>query len=519
MKEQMKMIFNYKVKVAILAFFLMASFWSCTSEFDEINTNRTAVSEDRFDENLLFTRSLVYGALRYTEYQRVQQLYTQHYMQYYSVSVDYFPTGRYISRNDWLTAYWNAAFADFGMQCQQIIEITEGNDLKTNKNAIARIWKVFIIHRVTDLFGDIPYNEAFAGDIEPAYTPQEEIYLDMLNELKAAADVLETPSLQGFGASDVVYGGDVNSWIRFANSLRLRLAMRLSEVAPDIAQTHVSEVLTENNMISSNEQSALLKYGIDFGFALENIQPMSILKSFNEYRMSNTFVDFLRNNNDPRLPLFATSNAEGEYLGLQNGLNPQELAELDLNSFSEDTDIISSQAAPTGLLTYPEVLFLQAEAALRGWGPGSAEALYEQGIKASISYWQDVYLDIISRISAEEAAALPEINISQDSIDAYVASPSIQFNPATGLEQIITQKWVANLNQGLESYAEYRRTGFPQLNPIPNTDGQSETGGTELPSRLRYPAEEQALNRQNYEAAVARQGADLMTTKVWWDAN
>ncbi len=517
MIDQMKKILNNKFKIVFTAFFCSIILWSCTSEFDEINENRTAVTQDRFDEDLLFTRSLVYGALRYTEYQRVQQLYTQHYMQYYSVSVDYFPTGRYISRNDWLTDYWNAAFADFGMQCQQIIDITEGDELKTSKNAIARIWKAFIIHRITDLFGDIPYEVAFSGIIEPEYTTQEEIYLDMLNELKEAASVLETPSIENFGVSDVVYGGDVNSWIRFANSLRLRLAMRLSEVEPEVAETHVSEVLAENILISSNEEAALLSYGRDKGFALENIQPMSILKSFGEYKMSNTFVDFLKENNDPRLPIFSEPNAEGEYLGLQNGLNPQELAELDLDSFSEDTDIISNQAAPTGLLTYPEILFLQAEAALRGWGPGSAETLYEQGIRASIAYWEEVYLDIVSRIPPEEAAALPVIDIPQDSIDAYLLSPNIQYNPANGLEQIITQKWVANLNQGLESYAEYRRTGFPKLNPIPNTDGQSETGGAELPSRLRYPAEEQALNRQNYESAVARQGPDLMTTKVWWD--
>lgn len=513
----MKILSNHKIRIVITGLVLVASLWSCTSEFDEINKNQTAVSEDRFDENLLFTRSLVYGALRYTEYQRVQQLYTQHYMQYYSVSVDYFPTGRYISRNDWLTAYWNAAYSDFAMQCQQIIEITEGDELKTSKNAIARIWKAFIIHRVTDLFGDVPYNEAFSGILEPAYTAQEEIYLDMLNELKEAADILETPSIEGFGASDVVYGGDTNSWIRFANSLRLRLAMRLSEVSPDVAESHVSEVLAENNLISSNEESALLRYGRDYGFALENIQPMSILKSFGEYKISNTFVDFLRDNNDPRIAIFVEPNAEGEYIGLQNGLNPQELAERDLDTFSQDTDIISSQAAPTGLLTYPEILFLQAEAALRGWGPGSAQEFYEQGIRASIAYWENIYLDIASRIPPEEAAELPEVNISQDTIDFYLASPNIQFNEASALEQIITQKWVANLNQGLESYAEYRRTGFPNLNPIPNTDGQSETGGSELPSRLIYPAEEQALNRENYEAAVARQGPDLMTTKVWWD--
>jgi len=493
---------------------------ACTEDFEEINENPTGLTAERFNENLLFTRSLLYGALRYTEYQRAQQLYTQHYMQYYAISNPGFPTGRYITRNDWLTAYWTEAYADFGMQCQQVLDITEGEPNKEIKRSIAKIWKVFIMHRITDFWGDVPYFEAFAGDLTPAYTPQEEIYKDMLAVLEAEAETLaSTTATESFDEADIIYNGTKTSWIRFANSLRLRLAMRLSEVDPALAQAQVSALITEDNLIDQPEASAFMPYGQDFGGALENIQPMSILKSFNEYRMSNTIIDFLQDNNDPRLALFASPNDEGVFIGLQNGLNPEELSQRDLSTFAVDSDIISNQAAPTPLLLYSEVLFLKAEAALRGWASGNAADFYAQGIAASINFWNDVYIDLKTTLPTAAANALPEIAITDSVVDAYIAQPAVSYNAANGLELIHTQKWLALINQGFEAYAEYRRTGFPQLNPIPNTNGESETGGTELPRRIRYPVEEQALNRAQYDEAIARQGADLPTTRMWWDAN
>ncbi|EMR02553.1 SusD/RagB family nutrient-binding outer membrane lipoprotein [Cesiribacter andamanensis] len=502
--------------VALLSMLLMPT--ACTDRFEELNVSPTAVQEDRINEDLLFTRSLVYGALRYTEFQRAQQLYANHYIQYYAMSVDRFETDRYITRNDWLTDYWTAAYADFGMQIQQVINISARNENKLNKTAIARIWKVFIMHRITDLWGDVPYFDAFSGIITPRYDRQEDIYLDMLNELKEAEASIDPSRTLNFGSADVLYGGNLTLWRKFANSLRLRLAMRLSEVAPAVAEAHVREVLAAGNLISTNAESALMRYGRDFGNADENIQPMGVIRSFNEYRASSTLVDFLQQNNDPRLEIYLEP-ANGEFVGLRNGLNPTEINALDPDDYARDSQIISNLFAPSGLLIYPEVLFLQAEAALRGWGPGNAQEYYEQGISASIAYWLDVYQDLQGRIPASELASLPQLDINQEQINTFLAEPGIAYNPSRALEQIITQKWLANINQGFEGYADYRRTGFPRLTPIPNTDGQSETGGSNVPSRLRYPAEEQALNRENYQEAVQRQGPDLPTTRVWWDAD
>ncbi len=490
---------------------------SCTKDFDELNQSPTGVGRERFNENLLFTRSLVYGALRYTEFQRAQHLYANHYAQYYANAVDAFETDRYITRNDWLTAYWTAAYSDFGMQCQQVIEICANDPTKTNKLAIARIWKVFIVHRITDFWGDVPYSQAFTGNIAPRYDRQQDIYADMLDELRDAVASLDL-SQPGFGAADVVYRGDVARWAKLGNSLRLRLAMRVSNAAPALAESHVREVLTADNLLASNAESAVLPYGRDFGNADENVQPMALIRSFNEYRASQTLVNFLTQNNDPRVRLFLEPNQGGAFVGLANGLSPVVLNTLDPNNFSRESLVVSNAFAPSGLLTYPEVQLLRAEAALRGWGGGSPAELYEAGVQASVNYWLDVYRDLQARVSADELGNLPVVTITPDSVANYLARPGIAFDPGRGLEQIITQKWLHSLNQGFESYAEYRRTGFPRLNPIPNSDGLSETGGSEVPRRVRYPAEEQALNQANYAAALQQQGPDLPTTRVWWDA-
>lgn len=516
----MKNVSQTYIKTFFASIILLISVGACTSDFEEINTSPLAVQADRANENLLFTRSLVYGALRYTEFQRAQQLYANHYIQYYSVAVPYFETGRYLTRNDWLTVYWTEAYSDFVMQAHQVIKLTDGNADKINKNSIARIWKVFMMHRITDLWGDVPYSEAFEGKLVPRYDTQKDIYTAMLTELEQAVAAFDPAKSLTFGAADVMFGSDIDQWARFANSLRLRLAMRISDAAPALAEQHVRAVIADGRLISSNADAALMPYGKDKGNALENLQPMSIIRIFNEYRVSNTLLDFLVSHNDPRLPLYvAPAENGGAYVGLQNGLNPKQLSDLDLKDYSKDSEVVSNPYAPSVMLSYAEVEFLLAEAALKGWGDGDAQGHYDAGVRATIEFWVDVYEDIKNRASAEQLANYPEVTISATDIDAYLAEPGIAYDPANALEQIITQKWLMNINQGFESYAEYRRTGFPELNPIPNTDGLSETGGSDVPVRLKYPAEEQSLNADSYNEAVKQQGADLPTTRVWWDVD
>ena len=500
-----------KMKKYILGVVMIVSLAACTDKFDELNVSPIALQEDRINENLLFTRAQVYGMLRYTEFQRAQHLYGNHYIQYYAMSVDKFETGRYLTVDSWLNDYWTAAYSDFGKQCFEVIKLTEDEPSKINKTAIAKIWQVFIMHRITDFWGDVPYTEAFDGNLFPRYDSQEIIYLSMLDRLKSAAASLDPAAPFGFGSSDLIYGGDIDLWKRFANSLRLRLAMRISDVNPTLAEQHVKELLAENLFIDNNDQTAKINYGRDQGGADENVQPMALIRSFNEYRASNTLVDILQDSNDPRLVLYIEP-VSGNYVGLRNGLNPTEIAAITPNSYSKESNIISNVYAPSAAMQYSEVCFLKAEAALKGWG-GDAKTEYEKGITASVNYWLDVYDYLGERV---DASSLPAIAITDQDILDYIAQPEVAYDAAKALEQIITQKWIANISNGFESWAEYRRTGFPTLNAIPNTDGLSETGSSAVPTRVKYPIEEQSLNRDSYNGAILTQ-PDLVTARVWWD--
>ncbi len=491
-----------KFKKIICLLFAFVVLNACTSDFEEMNTNPRTVNEDRINVDFLLTRALVYGALRYNIYQRSNELFPNTFMQYHAISVNYFETGRYIHRDDWATAYYNWVYTEPGTNTNQIISLTQEDPQKINQTAIARIWKVFMMHRMTDFFGDVPYFGAFTGNAKPAFDRQEEIYKDMLNELKEAAEALD-PSITGsslrFDASDVLYNDDLDKWERFANSLRLRLAMRISDVEPALAEQHVREVLNEGMIITSNDESARL---ITFGgsdVVIDNKNPISVLSRIftQEYRMSRLIMEWLTDYDDPRLPVYADPAANtGEFTGLTNGLSIGEIDAIDIDDFSKDGIFVAREDYPIDLMLYSEVKFLEAEAALKGWGPGNAGEHYELGIRASMEQYEIT---------------------DDDAIDTYIEQTDIAYDPAMAMEQIISQKWLALFNNGFEAWSEYRRTGYPVVYEIA-TPQESETGG-KVPVRAKYPAILQSLNREGYDQAVQQQGPDLLTTRMWWDVN
>ena len=206
-------------------------------------------------------------------------------------------------------------------------------------------------------------------------------------------------------------------------------------------------------------------------------------------------VDLLQSLNDPRLAVYAqpvNSVTPATYLGLQNGLNAQQLAQPQNAKalYSKMGTVVRAEGTPIDVLTYPEVSFLKAEAVQRGWATGNATAFYEQGIRASMD-----------KRTITNATA----------ISAYLAQPTVAYNGS--LQRISMQKYLALFPDGFEAWAEWRRTGFPSLLQISN---QGETNGT-VPRRVIYPPTEANLNAAAYQAAIAAQGPNTMTTRVWWD--
>ncbi|QHS55559.1 SusD/RagB family nutrient-binding outer membrane lipoprotein [Mucilaginibacter sp. 14171R-50] len=371
-----------------------------------------------------------------------------------------------------------------------------------NQIAAARILRAFIFLTITDRWGDIPYSQALQGlnTLNPKFDAQKDIYTDLFKELTEAQAQFDG----GGFFNDLLFDGDVTKWKHWANSLRAVMALRLSEVDPNTGSAEFKKAVADG-LMTSNDDNAAYKYAAE----QNNENPyFGNYRNRYDYAVSDQLVNRLKALNDPRLPVYAEVADNGEYVGLpyatagddldQYSIGNRDVAAntIDPGNVSQIGRAYSSQSSPAVWTSYAQILFAQAEAAHRGWIPGgdaAAATFYTQGITAS----------------------LQQNGISAGNITTYLAQPGVTFNAGNALEQIITQKWIANyLGNGWESWAEYRRTGYPNLvDPVPTALNADK----HIPRRQQYPQSENDLNKQNYNEVIARQGPDALSTHVWWD--
>ncbi len=413
----------------------------------------------------------------------------------HAVEIQYPDEERGQVRASRMQGYWDGYYAGPLQDIQIVIDKGQESG-KANIEAVGTIWQTWIFHIVTDLWGDIPYAQALQaadGNTTPAYDAQQTVYMGMLSKLTDASSMLSAGG-SGFGSGDLLYGNDFEKWRRFANSLRMRLAMRMSEADPSAAQAAFAAAYSAGGF-QSNDDNAMLEWpGSPYRNPLfENWQGRD------DHGISATMVDTLKALNDPRLALYAEPAAEdGEYRGLGNGI---ETPPLSLAWYSRIGNFwrADGAATPTAIMTYSEVLFLEAEAARRGWISADPAELYEAGIRANMH---------------EYDAWSPANAPSQADIDAYLSNPDVMYNAATGMKQIQLQEWIGLYMNGSEAWANWRRTGVPDLAMGPDL------ALSRIPVRFIYPDLEQSLNKSNLDAAVSRQGGGLdLVTPVWWDAN
>lgn len=413
------------------------------------------------------------------------------WVQYYA-EIQYRDEDKYIVRPgvDGGWGFYSSALEDF----QRMIDkgVAAG---APNWEAVGRIMKSYVFSVMTDAMGDIPYSEALKGaaGLTPKYDTQRAIYDSVLADLTKASQEINLsgtpPAGIGFPTGDIMYGGNLDLWRKFANSLRLRLAIHLSNVDPTKAASEAQAAVTAG-VFSSDTESAQLLY-LSSAPNQNPIYTNFHVDKRDDYGMSKTLVDSLRSWNDPRLPIYAQPNDTGAYEGLPNGLNdgagPLLKYVSRFGAYWRETP-----AAPLALLTYSEVLFLEAEAAQRGWIAGDPATLYSDAIRASMQQY----------------------GIGDPAINAYLAdSIRVRYNPASGLTQIAYQKWVSLFMQGMEGWTEVRRTGVPTLVPGPNAVLPK------IPERLPYADNELVLNKANVDAAVAAQHFSSSTdlqTPLWF---
>lgn len=463
----MKSIYSYIISAG-----LILSLAACDSQFEEVNKNPN--ESETPDPAYVLTATQKKAAdclMSYAMGYHGSIIWVQ-----YWADRDYPSTDQYsVTTNDF-TDLWSTGYATIMTNMNQIIAAKRGG----NWTGVASILRSWIFLQETLAYGDVPYSEA-GKKTTPKYDAQEDILKGLDNDLKKAAESINSGDEAISG--DLLYNGDLSKWVRFANSLRLRIALLLSDRDATTAKSIAGEV--KDNVLSSNDDIAKFTYT---SYPQSNPYYSSDIKGQRfDYVVSQELISTLQNLKDPRIEVYAQPTAADptKYVGLKNG-NKGDKAQ-----FSAPGTYFQQEATPVLFLTYAEVLFAKAEAVARGLISGNAEEYYRQGITASMEQY----------------------GISKADITAYLDQASVKYNTANFKESIGIQKWLALYTEGLDAFTEYRRLDYPQLKPADN----SMLDAGQLPLRFFYPGTEQTRNQKNYKAAIEHQGPESLTTRLWFD--
>ncbi|WP_020529711.1 SusD/RagB family nutrient-binding outer membrane lipoprotein [Flexithrix dorotheae] len=498
-----------KIWPFILSFLMIVA---CTDEFDEINTNPN-VPEQVNNPGLLLP-AIIRGTMN--------DHFTGSWRRGAVVS-DYL-ANQFVSAFDWTPSDANEYFFwDFYGELrdvQNMIEISEENEF-LNYKGIALVYRSFLFQSLTDIYGDIPYSEAIkakSGNINfPKYDTQEAIYSGILADLEEANSILGTGSESVTG--DILYNGDLLNWRKFANGLQLRILLRQSKRKDPTAD--MQRILGDPDkypLFTSHEDQAALQYLEELGNEFPRYR-VTVGSFGGTTHISTTLEKQLKDLNDPRLYVFAqptpatVGTANPEYLGVPNGIVDEDTYNGGSANQSPPgllwapidwSDEASPNAAQSLLMTYSELQFILAESVEKGYIDGDAETFYMNGIKDQFEYYASRIPQNFSFPTA--ANVIPDASYYTQDLVAYSGSAEDK------LKKIGLQKWLALFNCGFEGWSEWRRTGIPEITPGPNSTGV-------IPLRHFYPLSESNLNNKNYSDANARQGADVLQTKVWWDVD
>jgi hypothetical protein len=510
-----------KNTIKILTLLLVVLLWSgCDKDFEEINTN--PVQPTSMDPAYLLTNVELNSTHTGNSISYPATIVQQHQCPFLGVLA----SGNMNQNNDGTASgIWNRHYGNVKLLVD-IIEKTKDVPERSNLYNMARIWKAFCFQILTDTYGDVPYKEAARGYLDanffPSYDTQESIYMDLLTELESATAALNPAGK--IEKTDLFYAGDIAKWKKLGNSILLRVAMRLSEVNPAKAQEYSAKAFN-GGVFESISDNCVMKHTTSIGNPLYGYFTGSEQAN---YYLNKTFVDFLKNTNDPRLqaisvvysnpslawdaPDQVADDTPANQIGMPCGYDDQTLPNApDFPGRSGSgfkysqvkRNVLVKQDASCIIISHAQTQLLLAEARHRGWiTSGTAEGYYQAGIRA--------HMEQLGTID-------PLAVIPVDSINDYIATASL--TPDNEMRLIGEQYWVASFLDGSESWANWRRTGYPVLtpNPYPVKDIN-----TDFIYRLTYPAAESNVNVEKVSEAIVRQwGGDKSNNKldykVWWD--
>lgn len=534
---------------------------SCSDSYmEDLNTDKSKANSIDPNAQLTTAELQTYGDLGMVEiYRNYLYAFTQQLMGCWNTT-NY--GGRHSVDNNEMGRIWTSFYPKAIKNLTDAIHRSAEDENIKNINAILRIYRVYMMSVITDIYGDAPYSEAGQGYLKEIYNPkydtQEDIYNDFFTELKDAASALNAANDRITG--DVIYNGDVAKWIKLANSLRLRYAMRISDVAPEKARKEFEDALgSEGGVLTSGSDDALIKYmDISFSFGQDSYtdyrgNALSQLlfgndPANNPSYLCSTFFNQLYNTKDPRTFMIARFYYDGlmsqtspdnridltdEITGKGIAMNPCQPGAFSYDPWPQgyDSDMMKEIAKtnpsvettmaretepklannflrgdnPGVVMTYAEVNLLLAEASLKKWNTGgTVEGFYSKGVRAAMDFLADNY---------------GYDRISDNDFNAYIADNGTGHTEQQAKAAINTQAWILHFTNPAECWANVRRSGYPRLkSPADYGFGQYLTGGKDIPVRLCYPTLESSYNKPGYDEALKRMGGkDSWNTHVWWD--
>lgn len=509
-------------KYLIIQFVATLCLMGCTNGFEDRNKDPYAIR--KIDPGLLFT-----GAERGMNVGNWdgEQTIVQQYVNAYNAGA----TAGFQFNEDvdgYNTPRWGAYTGSI-TSLVQIIALTKDDPAYQNLYNMARIWKAYAFMTLVDTYGDVPYFQAGKGYLEninyPKYDKMADIYADLYNELKTATGNLSASN--EYVSGDIFFGGaggsasaQVDHWKKIGYSFMLRLGMRYSKVDPAKAASIAQEAFTGGVILSNNDNVVTNLYNTAVPNPFSNLQ-RTVSPYF--YYLTEPFVNQLKSTNDPRLKYMGASyikpqdfsttrdTTTANQFGFPIGYDQVSVATYPgyrgtkgggQNYTQLNYQVVASNLAPAFFLTNSQTQLLLAEAKFRGWITGglTAQEYYEAGVNAAMDEWS-LFPGVFS----------PAVTASQKA--TYLAQPGVAYNSTDALKLINTQYWIASFINGAEGFANWRRSGFPVLQP--NMYNNNLNGG--FVKRMAYPNAEASQNPDNYAAAVASMGGDNLTQRVFWD--
>ncbi len=522
---------KYSIKYIALTILIMSV--SCTGDFDDINTNPNTLTADQLDATMAgpsFANALYKGIGNaswaipgddYGTYGLSTMLHSMLFSHYFSAGTPSWATERNGINDGWRSRGWLRFYTLAVPSLRNAYTASEGN---AEALAILDIWKVFMFHRFTDSWGAVPYSKAGIGGASVAYDSQESMYEDFFKLLDAANTTLSASSettVGIFGSFDRVYGGNIDKWRRFGNSLRLRLALRISGVNASAAKTQ-AEAAVAAGVIQSNEGSAYFDTSND---AYNNF--VDIARYWGFY-MSADLESILKGYNDPRLSIWFAANKNGNFIGQPNGGGTVRDWDTNLLSLTNQTTTFGDpNTKPIEIMMASETYFNLAEGVLNGWsmGGGTAQSYYEQGVRLSLQQWGVTNNTTINNYIAGSTTAAEPTLVAEYAAVGLSTTPPVDVpvswagTEAAQRKQIAVQKYLGLFPESWETWSELRRTDANILYPLLQTENAAVGRG--VMKRLTYVPNEYSTNTDAVNAAVSTipGGQDVGSAKVWWDVN